>query len=309
MPTSSGTIAVAGRYRLDALRGQGSSATVYAATDLRLNRPVTVKLFDPGVAADPSLRARFRRQTAKASRLAHPHVAEILDAGFATEPGDGERPFVVTEPAGRWSLRELLDREGRIPPRQAVKLAHQLASALSYAHRQGTIHADVKPENVLVDDGGEQAKLVDFSLSFVSAKTGATTRETIARRAAYLAPEQVRGEPVGPTTDVYGLGVLLYEMLAGRPPFVAATPEATAERRVLEHARPVGAFDPSIPAGVEAVIARALERAPERRWPTVEQLDAELSRFDTSQLEPVDLGSLPQPTSAVPTSPRPAGRR
>jgi serine/threonine-protein kinase len=281
---------LAGRYRLGKLLGRGSGGVVYAATDIHFSRPVTVKLFDPQVAADPSLRARFKQQAAKAGRLSHPHIAALLDAGFVEAPDGVEQPFVVTEPAGSLSLRDILNRRGRLDPERAVQIARQVASALSYAHRQGLVHADVKPENVLLDERAGRAKLVDFSLSFVSAQTGVVTRATIARRAAYLAPEQVRGETVGPRADVYGLGVMLYEMVVGRPPFVGASPQLIAERRVQEHARPAGLFEPAISPALDAVLSRALERAPDRRWPSVDEFEAALGQLIPSQLEPRQAG-------------------
>jgi hypothetical protein len=283
---------LAGRYQLGAPIGRGSSALVYSAIDTRFNRWVTVKLFDSAVASDPSLRTRFQRQTAKAAKLRHPNIAAILDAGINDEPGGGAQAFVVTEPAGAMTLRAFLDRRGRLTPERAVRLAREVATALSYAHRLGVIHADVKPENVVLDESGERAKLVDFSVSFVSARTGVVTPETIARRAAYLAPEQVRGEAVTYATDVYGLGVLLYEMVAGRPPFVGGTPQATAERRVYEHARPVGLFEPSIPAALEAVVARALERSPDQRWASIDHFGQALDNLGAAQLRPVQASEL-----------------
>src|SRR6476661_2398547 len=174
-----------GRYQLTRRLGTGSSAVVYLATDVRFNREVVVKLFDPEVASDPLLRARFQQQAAKAARLRPPHIANILDAGFTDEADGPVRPFVVTEPAGLSTLRGFLDYRDRLTPLRAVRLARQIAAALSYAHRLGVVHADVKPENVLVDPSGNEALLVDFSLSFVSVRTGAITRETITRRAAY----------------------------------------------------------------------------------------------------------------------------
>jgi len=282
-----------GRYQLGPQLGRGSSATVHAATDTLLQRPVTVKLFDPIGSGDADLRERFNRQVTKAAGLAHPHIATILDAGVVHGHDGRDRPFVVTEPAGPANLRALLDRERRLPAARAVSIARQVASALSFAHECGVVHADVKPENVLLNATGDDVKLVDFSLSFVSALTGVMTPKTIARRAAYVAPEQVRGEPIGPATDVYALGVLLYEMLVGRPPFVGPTPLATAERRVREHANPAGNYDPSVPPALEAAIGRALDRAPERRWPTIQAFDAELGAVD------------PRPVRLVLPAPRP----
>jgi serine/threonine-protein kinase len=283
------------RYELRARLGRGSSATVYAATDLRLNRPVTVKLFDSAVAADPVLRRRFEQQVAKAAQLRHTHIAGILDAGFAAGE-DGEQPYVVTAAGGATTLRDHLAREHFLAPQQAVMIARQLASALSHAHYRGIVHADVRPENVLIDETGKRVKLVDFSLSFVSAATGVVTRETFARRAAYLAPEQVRGEPVGPATDVYGLGILLYELVAGRPPFVGASARIAAERRLDEDPRPPSVFEPSVPADIEAVVSRALERSPAMRWSSIEQFDDALSQLDSAQLRPRD---VPAATAAV----------
>jgi serine/threonine-protein kinase len=283
---------VAERYQLGNLLGSGSSASVYAAVDLRLNRPVTVKLFDTAIAHQPGSRARFEQQMAKAARLRHPHIVAVLDAGFAEVEGL-ETPFVVTEPAGPLSLRALLDREQSLPPEEVLRFGEQLAAALAYAHQQGIIHANLKPENVLVDPKREQVKLADFALSFVEARTGSLTADTLLRRAAYLAPEQVSGEPIAPTVDVYGLGVVLYELLAGRPPFVGLSPRLTAERRVYERARPASLYEPSIPPAVETVIARALERRVERRWPSMEQLGAALAKAVVDQ----------------PGSPRARGRR
>lgn len=283
---------VSGRYRLVSELGRGSGATVYDALDEKLARQVTVKLLDPEVAADPALRARFEQQAGKAALLVHPNVAAVLDAGFTKHAGR-EHPFVVMEPVGARTLRHLLAVESPLSPARAVRLARQVAAGLEYAHRRGVLHADVKPENVLIDSAGEQAKLVDFSLSFVSARTGVVTAETIGRRAAYLAPEQVRGEAVTAQSDVYGLGVVLYEMVAGRPPFTGATPQRTAERRVKEMARPAGNFEPSIPADLEAVVSRAIEREPSKRWPTMADFAAALSRLDRAHLQPEDVRAIP----------------
>jgi serine/threonine-protein kinase len=285
---------IADRYELLERLGRGSSAVVYSALDRHFNRRITIKLFDPAIGNDVGLRARFQQQSGKAARLRHPNIAAILDAGFTDALGARHQPFVVQEPAGDATLRSVLQRRGRLSPRRAIAVARQVAAALEYAHEAGVVHANVKPENVLVDGSGA-AKLVDFSLSFVSAQTGAITRDTLAGRAAYLAPEQVRGEPVSPAVDVYALGVLLYEMLVGRPPFTGGSPEAIAERRVQEHARPAGLYDPSVPPAVEAVIARALERSADARWPSVAAFTEALERLGASELEPRELNDVDGP--------------
>jgi tRNA A-37 threonylcarbamoyl transferase component Bud32 len=294
IPSAAAPTVLAGRYRIEQRLGRGSSATVYAATDLRFDRQVILKIFDSAIAEDPKLRERFHQQAAKASRLRHANIGAILDAGYARDQDGGGTIFVVSEPTGSTTLRDLLKKRDRLSPTRAIKLTRQVAAALMYAHRQGVIHADVKPENVLVDEQGRRAWLTDFSLSFVAARTGVVTRETLARRAAYLAPEQVRGESVDRRTDVYGLGAMLYEMVVGRPPFVGDTPLETAERRVYEHARPVGLFDPSVPTGLETVIGRALEREPDKRWTSVEDLDAELAALRPDQLQSAQMPDLPE---------------
>lgn len=299
---------VSGRYQLVGELGRGSGAVVYDALDQKLARQVTVKLLDPEVAADPALRGRFEQQARKAALLVHPNVAAVLDAGFTVQAGR-EHPFVVMEPVGARTLRYLLAAESPLGPARAVRLARQVAAGLEYAHRRGVLHADVKPENVLIDTAGEQAKLVDFSLSFVSARTGVVTAETIGRRAAYLAPEQVRGEPVTAQSDVYGLGVVLYEMVTGRPPFTGPTPQRTAERRVKEMPRPAGNFEPSIPADLEAVVARAIERDPTSRWPTMADFAAALGQLERAHLQPEDVRAVPAPLVVHPMAGRQASAR
>ena len=284
---------VDGRYRLSRLVGTGSSAAVFSAEDLNLNREVIVKVFDASIAADRSQRGRFEQQAGKAAHLTHPHIVAILDAGIWADEKNTEWPYVVMEPAGGGSVRDVLASRGRLTMRQAVSVAAQVADALEYAHRNGVLHADVKPENVLVDPRTGNAQLVDFSLSFVSTRTGLVTAETITRRAAYLAPEQVQGEPVTPSTDVYGLGVMLYEMVVGRPPFVGATPTQTAERRVHEHARPAGNFEPSIPAELDRVLERALARDPAQRWGSMAELRRELNGLLSASIQPRTVPDIP----------------
>lgn len=285
---------VADRYLLGRELGRGSSAVVYEATDQRLNRHVTLKLLEPEVAMDPAQRARFEQQAHKAALLVHPHVAAVLDAGF-TADAVSEQPFVVMEPAGGRTLRHLLDEQGQLNPGHAVRLARQIALAVEYAHRQGVIHANLKPENVLLDRDGQTVKVVDFSLSFVSARTGLVTAGTLARRAAYLAPEQVRGDHVTEQSDVYSLGAVLYEMLTGRPPFTASTPQQAAERRVHELPRPAGNFEPTIPQDVEQVVSRALEREPSRRWASAAELDAALATLDRANLQRAEVPDAAEP--------------
>jgi len=283
-----------GRYRLEVVVGRGDTASMFRATDLRLGRSVLVKLFAPAIAENPALEARFERSAARALRLSHPCLLPVLDAGFG-EYG----PFVVTSLAGPLTLRALLDQQGRLELRQAVRIAARLASALSYLHRQGIVHGAVRPENVLLTANGERVLLAHTLLSFEP-----PTRRDRAQL-AYQPPEQRAGARAGRAADVYALGALLYEMLIGQRP---ATGAADEHRPVLGPRL----FDPSIPPEVDAVVTRALEATPDGRWRSMHVFEAALLKLERAQLQPQHSGQAPalvQALSFEPTWPPRRPRR
>jgi eukaryotic-like serine/threonine-protein kinase len=289
------------RYRLEDPIGVGGMATVYRAHDVELDRPVAVKVLADPLASDPEIRTRFLREGRLAARLSHPNVVRVFDAGEQ----DG-RPFIVMEHVEGETLADVLRRRGRLPPDEAVELVLQAGEGLDSAHGAGLVHRDVKPQNLLVGDEGT-LKVADFGIARALEGTQVTQAGTILGTAAYLAPEQAAGESVGPAADVYGLGAVLYELLAGRPPFEDASLEALVLRhREEEVAAPP--LPPAVPPEVEDVVMRALARVPAHRPASAADLAHELR----SALGEAPTQRLPaeRPTEVLPRRGRSAaGRR
>ncbi len=238
-------------YRIDALIARGGMGVVYRATQLALERPVALKVIARELAGDEGFRRRFLGESRLAARLEHPAVVPVYDA----REEDGELIVAMRLIEGG-DLRRLLDREGPLSPGRAIQLLGQVAEALDAAHAAGIVHRDVKPHNVLVE--GERAYLTDFGLAKAYAETGSGAGASVVGTVEYMAPEQWRGERVGPAADVYALGCVLYEALTGIAPY--ARKESDAE--------------PELPRGIEAVIERAVSKDPAERYPTAGALIA-----------------------------------
>ena len=269
----SGTV-LGGRYRLDRQIGRGATATVYLAEDLKHRRQVAVKVLDPDVAA--SLGSdRFLREIDVAARFSHPHILPLHDSGTT----DGLLFYVTPYVEGE-SLRQHLQRHRMLPIEDAVRIARQVASALDHAHRQGVVHRDIKPENILLQDG--VALVADFGVAGALAAAGAgglTQTGVVVGTPAYMSPEQITGRgDLDGRSDLYALGCVLYEMLAGERPFAAASVDASLSRRLTEEPPRVSSGRPSLPPALDSVIAKTLARTPADRFPTalrfVEALDA-----------------------------------
>ena len=257
--------ALAGRYRLERELGQGGMATVYLAEDLRHRRRVAIKVMKPAVAQSIGTE-RFLREIEVAARLQHPHIVPVFDPGSVA----GELFYVMPLIEGE-SLRERLAREGRLPVDEAVRLIREVAGALGYAHAEGVLHRDLKPENIMLSRG--HALLADFGIARVAGDGGDRLTQTgmSVGTPVYMSPEQSTGErELGPPSDVYGLGCILYELLAGAPPFTGATYEAILVQRFTQEAPRLRAARTDTPPAVDATVARALARAPEARFPTAE---------------------------------------
>ncbi|HEY7063063.1 MAG TPA: protein kinase [Chloroflexota bacterium] len=252
------------RYRLPTLLGHGMLTATYRATDMEARRQVAVKLFPSHLAADETFRERFLDKAHTAERLVHPNIGRVYEAGVA----DG-RPYLIMELIEGQSLRTLLELRGRLSLHTALGLAVPIAEALAYAHNQGVFHADLRPENVLLDRQG-RPKVVDFGLCHVAVATGVVSLDTIARRAAYLAPEQVSGESIGPRTDVYALAAMLFEMLVGTPPLSGPNALAIASRRLFAEPPRLRGERPDVSWGLEYVIRQALAPDPADRPPTAD---------------------------------------
>ncbi|HEY3133274.1 MAG TPA: protein kinase [Gemmatimonadaceae bacterium] len=265
------------RYTIERLLGNGGMATVYLADERKHRRKVAVKVlkqeFSASVGAD-----RFMREIGIAAQLSHPHIVPLIDSGESGGSLYYVSPFV---PGG--SLRDRLNRESKLPVDDALRIAQEVGAALDYAHRNGFVHRDVKPENILFAD--DHALLSDFGIAHVHVKNAEETLTLggiVLGTPEYMSPEQASGESdVGVPGDVYGLACVFYEMLAGEPPFKGASPRATMAKQVTERARPLRALRPDAPSGFERVLERALAKDPTQRYQSVAEFCEALARART----------------------------
>jgi eukaryotic-like serine/threonine-protein kinase len=264
---------LAGRYRLESEVASGGMGTVWRALDEVLGRPVAVKVLHDRLARDPDVLERFRLEAVAAARLSHPCVVRVFDTGI-----DDGVCFIVMELLEGHTLEELLEERGALPPGDAARVVRSVLQGLAHAHREGVIHRDVKPGNVMVDPTG-LVKVTDFGIAKAAFAGGdLTTTGSLLGTVAYLAPEQVAGEQVDGRSDLYAVGVVLYELLTGRPPFQGDSHIATATMRLTKDPVPPGSMRPGISRGLDAVVKRSLSRQPDQRFQTAEEMGAALDR-------------------------------
>jgi serine/threonine-protein kinase len=254
---------LAGRYRLERRVAQGGMAEVWLATDTALSRQVAVKLLKPQLAADPVVAERFRREAIAVASVTHPNIVAVYDA-----VEDNGRQAVVMQYVQGKTLRQLLDEQGKLSPELTVHIGSALASALDAAHAAGLVHRDVKPGNVLVTPDG-RVQLADFGIAkALGSGDDLTSDNVMMGTAKYLSPEQVRGRKLDGRADLYSLGLVLYECLAGRVPFLGETDADTALARLQRDATDLTRLRPTLPRNLASVVHRLMEREPEHRYPT-----------------------------------------
>jgi len=252
---------IAGRYRIESRIGIGGMSTVMLAFDERLERYVAVKLLAEHLADDPAFVSRFRREALSAARLIHPNIVQVFD--FGLDQGS-QQHFIVMEHVSGHSCAELLRDRGHLDVDQAVEIVSQACRGLEYAHRGGVVHRDVKPGNLLVSDT-EVVKLADFGIARAADQSSITQVGSVLGTAAYLAPEQARGEHAGPRADLYSLGVVTYQLLSGRLPYEAASLSELALKQQRELPTPLEQINPLVPRELADTVALALEIEPEAR--------------------------------------------
>jgi serine/threonine-protein kinase len=270
------TSAVGTQYLIDYEIGRGGMAVVYRATDLRLHRPVAIKVLPPDLAFNTDVRTRFLREAETAAQLSHPNIVPI----YSVDERDGVVYFVMAFIDGE-SAAALLAREGPWPPDRVIRVLGEVADALAYAHAHGVVHRDIKPDNILIERATGRALVTDFGIARATAgDTRLTATGVAVGTPAYMSPEQALGErDVDGRSDVYSLGVVGYQMWCGQPPFAAANTPAMLVKHVSEPPRPIIERCGSVPPALAAAIDRALVKRPEKRWSSASEFRDALTRL------------------------------
>jgi beta-lactam-binding protein with PASTA domain/predicted Ser/Thr protein kinase len=272
-----------GRYRVLRRLGSGGMADVYLVEDQQLGRRVALKLLYRHLAEDVQFVERFRREASSAAGLQHPNIVSIFDRG----EWDGTY-YIAMEYVEGHTLKDIVRERGPAPPEAAVDVVLQILRALRFAHQRGVVHRDIKPQNVLIDEDG-RVKVTDFGIARAGA-SDMTETGSIMGTAQYLSPEQAQGRPVDARSDLYSIGIVLYELLTGRVPFDAESPVSVALKQVSEPPVPPREIDPTLPAALEGVVLRALEKDPARRFADADEF---IEALHAARLAPDEVVAVP----------------
>ena len=296
--------AIADRFELEELVGSGGMSTVYRARDRLLERHVAIKILHEHYSRDSDYVERFRREARAAAKLSHPNIVTVIDRGEA----DG-RQYIVFEYVDGQNLKQLVQSRGRLPVRNALELGIEIGRALAFAHAQGLVHRDVKPQNVLL--GGGDVKVTDFGIArSLDVNVGLTQTGTVLGTSEYISPEQATGREVDERTDVYSLGVVVYELLAGAPPYSGDSFVAVAMKHVGDPVPSIAQARPDVPLRVDAALRTAMAKDPDDRFQSMDDLVAELESCLVALAEPdsestvMDAPPVPAPSRRPESRPR-----
>ncbi len=282
-----------GQYLIERPLGKGGEAAVFQGRDLHSGRAVVVKVLEPSQLGEIAAFERFRREVGIARLLQHPGIPRLLEVHEDARP-----PYIVLEYMDGEPLRSIIDAHRRLPLSRALQIATSLAEVIAYCHAQRVVHRDLKPENILVGADG-RVKIIDFGIALLEGAPRVTWRgfSGLVGTPEYMAPEQIKGERGGPQTDIYAVGLIMYEMLAGRPPYRSANPLSTMYQHLNMSAEPLSHFRDDVPVPIAAIVARAMRRRKEERFPTAADLYEALRHPET-----VDVSILgrPDPPLGVP---------
>jgi serine/threonine-protein kinase len=268
------------RYEIQQRIGRGGMADVFLARDLLLDRPVAIKVLFPEYATDPNFVERFRREAQAAANLNHPNIVGVYDWGKQSNTY-----FMAMEYVHGRTLADILRANGKLRPDQATDIAMEVAGALGFAHKSGVVHRDIKPANILIANDG-RVKVADFGIARAlnsANEQDLTQAGAVMGTATYFSPEQAQGAQPDPRSDLYSLGIVLYEMVGGRPPFIGDNPVGIAYKQVHETPQPLNQLTPNVPRPFEAIVAKLLAKNPAVRYPTAEALRDDLRRFRDGQ--------------------------
>ncbi|MDD5897825.1 MAG: protein kinase, partial [Clostridia bacterium] len=275
------------RYKLEDFIGQGGMSLVYRAVDIRTGHSVAVKILKSEYNSDKEFLERFQREAQAASLMSHHNLVNLLDVGV-----EGEYRYLVLEYVNGSTLKDIIRQKGRLNYQTAIQVTIRILSALQHAHDNGIIHRDIKPQNVLIHADGH-VKVADFGIARMTGGATIGKGDTVVGSVHYSSPEQATGSVVEATSDLYSTGVVLYEMLTGRVPFVGDTPVAVAMQHIQDPPPPITDFAPETPPAVVAVVMKALEKDPKRRFQSAREMADALMRAKNGQLDPASIQPEP----------------
>ena len=293
-----GSIVFGGRYELKKRLARGGMAEVFLAEDQLLGRPVAVKVLFPEFAADPSFVERFRREAQAAANLSHPNIVGVYDWGR-----EESTYYIVMEYVEGRSLSQVIRKEGPLPAPRVAEIAEGIASALGFAHKGDVVHRDMKSGNVIISENG-QVKVADFGIATaISGNTDANLTQTgaVMGTATYFSPEQAQGLTVDGRSDLYSLGVVMYEMLTGTPPFTGDSSISIAYKHVQEQPELISEKRPGVPEALQAITAKLMNKDPDKRYSSAADLQRDLQRFQSGRLtlEPENIEQVSESISEI----------